>query len=372
MIVRDRPTPVPRSGSLRKLLVGALELLSYPHHPDRYLELADPLLVTSANYARITDVDRSATDSLTFTVRPARSCRPLPGQYVTVAVRVDGVRHTRCYSPTLVDTETQRHPDLRFTIGRHPDGTVSRHLHDHARVGDVVELGPVAGEFVVPSPRPRRLLFVAAGSGLTPVLSMLTGLVAEGYDGSVVLLYYTRTPGHVPRRAELDVLADRPNIEIVHAHTRSGGGLLHGRFDRSHLAAVAPWYADTPTFVCGPAEMVTSIREVYAERGAEAMVNTEEFVLVPSVASTDDAGGEISFAESGIVAENTGSTLLAQAEAAGLTPEHGCRMGICHSCTAVRLSGCTRDVRTGDVDSEPGRRIQICVNAPVGDVAVEL
>ena len=372
MIVRDRPTPVPRSGSLRKLLVGALELLSYPHHPDRYLELADPLLVTSANYARITDVDRSATDSLTFTVRPARSCRLLPGQYVTVAVRVDGVRHTRCYSPTLVDTETQRHPDLRFTIGRHPDGTVSRHLHDHARVGDVVELGPVAGEFVVPSPRPRRLLFVAAGSGLTPVLSMLTGLVAEGYDGSVVLLYYTRTPGHVPRRAELDVLADRPNIEIVHAHTRSGGGLLHGRFDRSHLAAVAPWYADTPTFVCGPAEMVTSIREVYAERGAEAMVNTEEFVLVPSVASTDDAGGEISFAESGIVAENTGSTLLAQAEAAGLTPEHGCRMGICHSCTAVRLSGCTRDVRTGDVDSEPGRRIQICVNAPVGDVAVEL
>jgi len=372
MIVRDRPTPVPRSGSLRKILVGALELLSYPHHPDRYLELADPLLVTSANYARITDVDRSATDSLTFTVRPARSCRLLPGQYVTVAVRVDGVRHTRCYSPTLVDTETQRHPDLRFTIGRHPDGTVSRHLHDHARAGDVVELGPVAGEFVVPSPRPRRLLFVAAGSGLTPVLSMLTGLVAEGYDGSAVLLYYTRTPGHVPRRAELDVLADRPNIEIVHAHTRSGGGLLHGRFDRSHLAAVAPWYADTPTFVCGPAEMVTSIREVYAERGAEAMVNTEEFVLVPSVTSTDDAGGEISFAESGIVAENTGSTLLAQAEAAGLTPEHGCRMGICHSCTAVRLSGCTRDVRTGEVDSEPGRRIQICVNAPVGDVAVEL
>ncbi|MBS9372881.1 ferredoxin reductase [Rhodococcus sp. B50] len=372
MIVRDRPTPVPRPGLLRKLLVGALELVSYPHHPDRYLELADPLLVTSANYARITHVDRSAADSLTITVRPARPCRPLPGQYVTVAVRVGGVRHTRCYSPTLVEAETQRHPDLRFTIGRHPDGTVSRHLHDRASVGDVVELGPVAGEFLVPSPRPRRLLFVAAGSGLTPVLSMLTGLVAEGYDGSAVLLYYTRTPGHIPRRAELDALADRPNIEIVHAHTRSDEGLLHGRFDRAHLAAVAPWYADTPTYVCGPAEMVASIREVYAEHGAETMVNTEEFVLAARGASTGEAGGEVSFAESGVVAENTGSTLLEQAEAAGLTPEHGCRMGICHSCTAVRLSGCTRDVRTGDVDSEPGRRIQICVNAPVGDVAVEL
>ncbi|APE08635.1 ferredoxin reductase [Rhodococcus pyridinivorans] len=372
MIVRARPTPVRRSGSLRKLLVEALGVLSYPHHPDRYLELADPLLVTSANNARITDVDRSATDSLTITVRPAQPCRPLPGQCVTVSVRVDGVRHTRCYSPTLVEAESKRRPDLRFTIGRHPEGTVSRHLHDRAQVGDVIELGSPAGEFVLPSPRPRRLLFVAAGSGLTPVLSMLSGLVAEGYDGCAVLLYYTRTPGHVPRRAELDALADRPNIEIVHAHTRSDDGLLQGRFDRSHLAAVAPWYADTPTFVCGPAEMVAGIREVYAEQGAETMVNTEEFVLAPPVVSTDDAGGEISFAESGVVAQNTGSTLLEQAEAAGLTPEHGCRMGICHSCTAVRLSGCTRDVRTGDVDSEPGRRIQICVNAPVGDVAVEL
>jgi len=372
MIVHNRRTPGPRSGQLRKLLVGALEILSYPHHPDRYLELADPLLVTASNYARITDVDRSASDSLTITVRPAQPCRPLPGQYVTVSVPVDGVRRTRCYSPTLVDAGTKRHPDLRFTIGRHPDGTVSRHLHDHAEVGDVVELGSAAGEFVVPNPRPRRLLFIAAGSGLTPVLSMLTGLVAEGYDGSAVLVYYTRTPGHVPRRAELDALADRPNIEIVHAHTRSDEGLLRGRFDRGHLAAVAPWYADTPTYVCGPAEMVASIREAYADQDAETMVSTEEFVPAAPVASMGEASGEISFARSGVVAENTGSTLLEQAEAAGLTPEHGCRMGICHSCTAVRLSGCTRDVRTGDICSEPGDRIQICVNAPIGDVAVEL
>ena len=372
MIVHDLPSSTTRPRSLRKALVAALGVLSYPHHPDRYLELADPLLVTSANYARITDVDRNAVGSVTITVRPARPCRPLPGQHVTVSVRVDGVRYTRCYSPTVLDAGTEEHPDLRFTIGLHPEGTVSRHLHDHAEVGGVVELGTPAGEFVLPHPRPRRLLFVAAGSGLTPVLSMLSGLVAEGYDGAAVLLYYTRTPGHVPRRDELDALAARPNVEIVHVHTRSGEGLLHGRFDRAHLAAVAPWYADTPAYVCGPPELLEQIREVYTSHGSGTMVNSEEFALRTPAVSPGEAGGEVSFAASGIVAGNTGSTLLEQAESAGLSPEHGCRMGICHSCTAIRLSGCTRDVRTGDVDSEPGRRIQICVNAPVGDVAVEL
>ena len=72
------------------------------------------------------------------------------------------------------------------------------------------------------------------------------------------------------------------------------------------------------------------------------------------------------------VADNTGATLLEQAEAAGLSPDHGCRMGICHTCTTIRRSGCTRDVRTGELDAEPDTRIRICVNAPVGDVAVDL
>ncbi|MEU5843848.1 iron-sulfur cluster-binding domain-containing protein [Rhodococcus sp. NPDC047139] len=309
---------------------------------------------------------------MTITVQPTQPCRPAPGQHVSVSVRVNGVRHTRCYSPTLVGGASARCPDLRFTIGRHPEGTVSRHLYEHAEVGGVLELGPPAGEFVLPHPRPRRLLFIAAGSGLTPVLSMLTGLAAEGYDGSAVLVYYTRTPEHVPRRSELDALAELPNVEIVHAHTRSDAGLLRGRFDPAHLTAVAPWYADTPTYVCGPSELVDRVREVYADRGSGAMVKTEEFTLPTVALNPGDAGGEVSYAASGVVAANTGSTLLEQAEAAGLTPEHGCRMGICHSCTAVRLSGCTRDVRTGDVDSEPGRRIQVCVNAPVGDVVVEL
>lgn len=366
MPVRSSPRTGTARRFARKTLVNALSVLSSPHHPDRYLEMVDALLVTSVDRARITHVDRSATDSTTLTVRPARPVHVEAGQHVTVAVRVDGVRHTRCYSPSIVDGK------LVFTIGRHPGGVVSTHLHDHARIGDVLELGDAAGEFVLPSPRPRRLLFVAAGSGITPVLSMMRALADEKYDGCATLVYYARTPAHVPRRAELDALDALPGIDVVYAYTRSDAGSLQGRVEREHLATVAPWFAAAPTYVCGPDGFVERVRAICAEAEAGGVFHSERFTPPVFAVPSDEVTGTVAFTASGISADNTGSTLLDQAEAAGLTPEHGCRMGICHTCTAVRSSGCTRDVRTGEVDSEPGRRIQICVNLPVGDVSVDL
>jgi ferredoxin len=83
-----------------------------------------------------------------------------------------------------------------------------------------------------------------------------------------------------------------------------------------------------------------------------------------------DAAGAVRFGD--VVVENSGATLLEQAEAAGLNPEFGCRMGICFSCTKVKTAGCTRNVRTGDLHTEPDTEIQLCISAPVGDVAIDL
>ena len=78
------------------------------------------------------------------------------------------------------------------------------------------------------------------------------------------------------------------------------------------------------------------------------------------------------FTKSGASAPNTGVSLLEQAEAAGQSPEYGCRMGICFSCTQVKTTGCTRNIRTGELNSDPDTEIQLCVNVPVGDVAIEI
>ena len=84
------------------------------------------------------------------------------------------------------------------------------------------------------------------------------------------------------------------------------------------------------------------------------------------------AEGTVSFARSGEQAGNTGASLLEQAEALGLRPEHGCRMGICFSCTARKTEGTVRNLRTGAESSLPDEDIQVCVTSPVGDCTVDL
>ena len=114
---------------------------------------------------------------------------------------------------------------------------------------------------------------------------------------------------------------------------------------------------------------MAAVREHYAAKGIADLLHTEEFTP-PSVDVDPDANGTVSFG--GTSVENSGATLLEQAESAGLSPEHGCRMGICFSCTKVKTSGCTRNVLTGDLHTDPDQEIQLCISVPVGDVAIDL
>jgi ferredoxin-NADP reductase len=216
------------------------------------------------------------------------------------------------------------------------------------------------------------LLFISGGSGITPVLSMLRTLCDQGYGGEVVFLHYAYTAADVAHRTELQQLAERhTNVRLVLAYTAADDGDLSGYFDREHLEGIAPWYHDTAAFLCGPPGLMRSVREHYKSLDLLDRLHTEEFTA-PLAAVPDEAGGTVSFAASGARADNTGATLLEQAEAAGLGPEYGCRMGICFTCTQVKTSGCTRNIRTGETSSDPDTEIQMCINVPVGDVCVQL
>lgn len=83
------------------------------------------------------------------------------GQYVNLTVEIDGRRHTRCYSPANAEGAAT----LELTIGRHEGGLVSNHLYEHARPGMVVGLAGAGGDFTLPGPRPRRILFVSGEAG---------------------------------------------------------------------------------------------------------------------------------------------------------------------------------------------------------------
>lgn len=349
--------------------LNLLEALATPHGVDRYLELVHPLLTVRELRAIVTHVERTTADSVTLTLRPTRQWRGFrAGQFVEISVDIDGVRRTRCYSPC--GPEGGR--GIELTVKAHERGLVSRWLYANARPGLVVGLSQANGTFVLPEPRPERVLLVSGGSGITPVLAMLRTLVDEGHRGEIAFLHYARTAADVPHRNELRrIAAAHDNVRLVLAYTRQHiGGDLRGPFDETHLAEVAPWYPDGQTYLCGPPGLMSAVRAHYLAKGIADALHTEEFTP-PVVAPTDgDATGTVRFGDT--VVENNGATLLEQAEAAGLRPEHGCRMGICFSCTKVKTAGCTRDVRTGDTCAEPDQEIQLCISVPVGDVAVDL
>lgn len=354
-------------------MVGLIDLvqktLTTPHPLDRYLELVRPTLTLRDLRAEITHVRRSAVGSVTLTLRPNRQwAGHVAGQYVQVGVVINGVRHTRCYSPVNAQHRRDRH--LELTVKAHPEGLVSNYLHDNAIPGMSVDLSPAQGVFHLPEQRPERIVLLSGGSGITPVLSMLRTLANEGYRGQLLFLHYNRSPEWVPHRAELEAIAmQHGNFRVELRYPE----LLHDPvFGYDELERLAPWFATAQTYLCGPGGLMKAVRTVYEAEQLADRLHMEEFTLAAAPADPATAEGEITFSGSGLTIENTGASLLEQAEGAGLTPEYGCRMGICFSCTAVKRTGCTRNLRTGELDADPDQSIQLCINAPVGDVDIAL
>jgi len=346
-----------------RTLPNLAERLLTPHGFDRYVELIDPMLVRREIRGQVVGLRRQTADSVTLTVRPNRAWRGFAaGQFVRVTVDIDGVRRTRCYSPA---GSAHRDDTLEFTIKAHEDGLVSRHLHRCAHVGMVLGLSPADGTFTLPSPRPEAIVLIAAGSGITPVLSMLRTLVDERYRGEVSLLYYARTPDDVPYADELARLAARRGVRVHVRHTASDG-----HFTAAHLSDVAPWFAEAPAYLCGPPALRDAVGELYTRSGIGDQLHTEEFTPPVLTVPAAGVGGRIRFVRSGVEVTGDGRTLLEQAESAGLTPEHGCRMGICFSCTQRKVSGLVRTA-TGEESAEDDEEIQLCVTAAAGDVEID-
>jgi ferredoxin-NADP reductase len=335
-----------------------LELLTGPHGVDRYTELVDPTWTRADARAKVIAVRRQTPRSVTLTLEPNQAFTGFrAGQHINLTVEINGRRRTRPYSPASAEGS----PYIELTIGRHDGGLVSTYLCDHARPGMVVGLDSVGGDFTLPAVRPRRVLFVSGGSGITPVMSMVRTMRNEGSDREVAFIHYARSAREA---CYADELAEMSGVRVLHGYTRDGQGELTGYFDAAHLAAAMP--APEAVYVCGPQALVDAVRTHYPEALSESFVPP---VFAPS---TETAGGTVSFADSGVIVTDDGRPLLDQAEDAGLTPESGCRMGICHSCTRRKTSGVVKNLTTGVMSSTEAEDVQICVSVPVGDVDIAL
>ncbi len=355
------PTASPTRRILRS---GLVELLVGPHGVDRYLELIRPHITVRDARARVLEVRHQTERSVTLTLRPNAAWSGFKaGQFIRVGVEIDGVRRTRTYSPAC----SERSPDglLELTVTTHPDGLVSRHLRRRDRAGTILHLGEAQGGFVLPQPRPRRLALISGGSGITPVLSMLRTLIDENHDGDVAFVHYARTAADWLYAAEVRELAARHrNLSVEYVATRQGGAHL----SRRSIEALIGTLRDVHVAVCGPPGLIDAVGGIWRE---PELVLSESFAP-PTLPTTAATSGTLSFVRSGQSVPIGSGTLLEQAEAVGLTPEFGCRMGICHTCTCRKAAGAVRNVRTGEIFDEEDEDIQLCVSVPAGDVALEI
>ncbi|MEQ6902084.1 hybrid-cluster NAD(P)-dependent oxidoreductase [Nocardioides sp. YIM 152588] len=334
-------------------------------------------------------------DLLTLVLEPTTP-GPLafrPGQYVSLAVDIDGESVERCY--TISSPPTRPHL-LTVTVKRVPGGRVSHYLHDRLAVGDRVRVSGPLGGFTVTDHPSSRYLLLSAGSGITPTLSTvraMADLAALGPGGlDVVALHSARTPDDLPCRAELELLAaTHPGLRVIwtcddDAPTRPGAWTGHrGLLTAAVLAAAVPDLAEREVLVCGPAGYRDAVRAMLAALGADpARCHEESFSIdegsapvAPAAADGADAapvGARVRFGRSDReVVCAPGTTVLEAARQAGVRLPSSCSSGLCGTCKSTLLEGRIDMQHQGGIRPREiaQDRFLPCCSTPDGDIVVD-
>ncbi|MBC7638514.1 MAG: phenylacetate-CoA oxygenase/reductase subunit PaaK [Rhodoferax sp.] len=283
-----------------------------------------------------------------------------PGQSVTLRRVLAGAEHRRTYS---ICAPVGSAP--RIGVREIPDGLFSSWLVRDVRAGDVVEVEPPRGAFRADPATPARHLCIAAGSGITPMLSIAASVLAAGPTAEVALLYGNRTTGSVMFSEEIGDLknAHGPRLQVVHVLSREPRDvdLFSGRLDADRLrrllgdvdGALVPVADFDHVWLCGPHAMIADARAVLVGLGVPPeRVHAELFYVdepPPDVRrdrpAPTGATSEVTVVLDGVASTSTverGQTLLEGAQATRSDVPFACKGGVCGTCRAL--------VRSGEVD----------------------
>lgn len=346
--------------------------ITTPLLPDDYLKLANPLWSARELRGKVLEVRRETEDSATLVIKPGWgfSFDYQAGQYVGIGLLVDGRWRWRSYSLTSVPgaypAASKGARTITITVKAMPEGFLSTHLVGGVEPGTIVRLAAPQGNFVMSDPAPSSVLFLTAGSGITPVMSMLRTLARRNQLGDVAHLHSAPTAADVLFAEELAQLTDRHSgYKLGLRATRT-----EGRLDLARLDEVVPDWRERQTWACGPEAMLEAAQRTWTAAGIADRLHLERFAATRG--PVHGSGGTVEFARAGkTVTVDAATSLMDAGEAAGIQMPFGCRMGICQSCVVGLLKGHVRDLRTG-VEHEPGSRVQTCISAASGDCVIDV
>ncbi|KHS51053.1 Nitric oxide dioxygenase [Brevibacterium linens] len=354
----------------------------------------DPELLTGP--VEVTGITQVTHDVKTFELRAGwmSAVDFAPGQYVTMRIPELGLE--RCYSISSAPFGTNI---FTITVKRVPGGAVSTHLHDNVQVGDRLHVDGPYGLFSTSFHQAERHLFLSAGSGITPIMSMVRSLLARqgGLGTDIVFVHSASTPLDIIFRAELEQLAEVAGVSVTILCSRNSEVEVwagrRGRIDAATLAEVVPDAADRETFVCGPGPYMDAVRPLLAEAGVpSARTHEESFVFATSpadrlakadarakAAGTSAVGATgvshaVEFRVSGCVVDcDESTTVLDSALDAGLSVPSSCSEGACGTCKSVLVSGEVEMKHAGGIRPKEiaAGKFLPCCSTPLTDLVVE-
>jgi ferredoxin-NADP reductase/anaerobic selenocysteine-containing dehydrogenase len=344
----------------------------------------------------VTEIIAETHDVTTFRFQGDPLCRFVyhPGQFCSFVLNIDGKKVVRSYS---ISSTPSRPFSLEVTVKRVPGGLVSNWLPDNLKVGDRVELAGPKGKFcLTPGAIPKKILFLSAGSGITPLMSMSRWLCDTAAEVDVKFFNSVRSPDDVIFEKEIEMLTSRYTLFEPINITASRGGRkgwtgMTGRISQQMLELVAPDFKERHIYICGPQGFMDAAKAIVAGTGfdmnnyhAESFggVRTSVASKQAPVGAPETLAGQpetlgaisIEFAKSGKTARTTGKLpLLDVAEATDVDVGYSCRAGSCGECKVKLLKG---EVTMSSEDGlEPGDKekgcILSCVALPKTDCVID-
>ncbi len=322
-----------------------------------------------------------------FSAREPRVFRFYPGQHMTFELPVEGMI-MRSYT---ISSSAARPYRIEITVKRVPGGPGSNWLLDNMLPGKEVSVSGPVGEFTTDATQDEKLLFISAGSGITPMMSMARTACDLAEPTDLHFIHAARTPADIIFRNELELLAaQNPALKLAFtcsttsAHNSWMG--YEGRLTLQMLSLMSPDFKQRKIFCCGPARFMEGVRtmlqavgfpvDMYHEEsfdfGAETAGSFDGTIAAPEISGQTY---RISFTKTGHVVEcGPGMTILSAAREAGILPLSSCQRGICGTCKSQLVSGEVDmqhggGIRKREIDQG---KILICCTTPLSDIEVEI
>lgn len=333
------------------------------------------LLTWQRPLARIVERRVEAKNTVTLVLKPNKHFLGFnAGQHINVTVEINGIRLTRSYSLTNIPNKKGL---LVITVKAVENGKVSSYLCQKAQIGEIVEIGQAFGEMTLTTAPSKPSVFLAAGSGITPLMSLIRHLTAEQLTQPLTLIYWAKTRAELCFVQELRQLeANHTNFHVTFALTNETqllAGELNRRPDAELLNNTISQLEKSQVFVCGNAGFVDSIRELIGKKAFSFQAESFTPPIFAKIVSSTLGTVRVELKASQKTLElSAGQPLLNALEAQGIEVSSGCRMGICNTCACSKLSGTTQDLNTGELTTEPQSALRLCVARAHSDLILDL